>query len=714
MRPWSRNVVICGVMVLAVAGSAIAGNGAGPATQPAPETRRPFSLDDLEKMRGVGDPRISPDGEWVAYSVRRVDVARDKTTADLYMTSWDGSRTVQLTHTEDSESTPRWSPDGRYLAFLSARDNEKETTQVWLLDRQGGEAARLTDFPGDVEDYAWSPDGKRLAIIASDPDPEAEAKAAAKDGDEARTPKPIVITRYQFKEDYTGYMLDLHQHLYLFDLTTRKARILTPGTYDEYLPSWSPDGTKIAFVTKRGDDPDRHENFDIYVIDARAGATARQITTDPGKDCDPAEHDDAPAWSPDGRFLACTLIGPPELYWYTTYHLAITPVEGGPTRLLTKEIDRNVSQARFSADGQTLTFLLEDDRSVQLARIPVAGGKEERLTPRGRTVDAYDVGPGGRIALLSATLQAPDEVQVLETGGGLRPLSRQNDSLLAQLRLPEIEEISVRSKDGTTVNGFLVKPVDYRPGTKYPTVLDIHGGPTSQRQHEFMDRWQQLASHGYAVVSLNPRGSTGRGEAFCKAIFADWYRKPIDDVLAGVDWAVAKGIADPQRLAIGGWSYGSMLTNAVIAADKRFKAAVSGAGASNVLAEYGTDQYIVEYDVEFGPPWKNLEIYLRHSDPFLHADRIVTPTLFMGVLDDYNMPALNSEQMYQALRSLGRDTQLVLYPSGNHDMTVPSYDRDHLERWVAWYDKHLKAGTPGAIDPDPKAPPTDRPTRAGE
>ena len=705
MRPWSRSLVVWGVVVLLAAA----------ATVSAQDGRRLLTLEDMARFRDVGDPEISPDGTWVAYTVRVTDVEKDRKNTDLYMTAWDGARTVRLTHTPRAkEHTPRWSPDGRFLAFLSDRDNDKETTQVWLLDRSGGEAGRLTDFPGGVEDYAWSPDGKRLAVVASDPDPEAETKQAADDEDE-KTPKPVVVNRYYFKEDMTGYLTDLRQHIYLFDVATRKAQILTPGPYDEHLPSWSPDGAKIAFVTKRGPDPDRHENYDIYVIEARAGATARQVTTEPSSDCAP-ELDSAPAWSPDGKSIAYPQAGPPELYWYSSYPLAVVPAEGGAARAVAKGLDRSMTHPAWSADGKSITFLLEDDRSVHLARVPAAGGTVERLTGRGRTVYAYNIGPGGKTALLQGTGTEPFEVHALEAGGATRPLSRQNDALAASLRLAPIEEISVKSKDGTTVNGFLVKPAGYRAGTKVPTILDIHGGPTDQFQHEFMFDWQYYAARGYAVIGMNPRGSTGRGTDYCKALFADWGGKAIPDVLAAVDWAVAQGIADPQRLAIGGWSYGGILTNYVIAADTRFKAAVSGAGTSNVLAGYGTDQYIREYDIELGPPWKNLDVYVKNSAPFLHADRIVTPTLFMCGQEDWNVPVLNSEQMYQALKSLGRDTQLVVYPGQSHGIAVPSYQRDVLDRWVGWFDSRLNtAGSkPGTIEPDPKAPPTDRPTGGGE
>jgi dipeptidyl aminopeptidase/acylaminoacyl peptidase len=666
---------------------------------------RPLALDDLFEIRDVGDPQISPDGAWVAYTVRRRDRKDDTSDRDIYMAAWDGSRTVRLTTSKEKEQAPRWSPDGRYLAFLSSRDVPAETDQVWLLDRAGGEAERITEFEGGVEDYDWSPDGRRLAVIADDPDPEARPKGE----EEKKTPKPIVIDRYQFKQDETGYLTRTRQHLYLFDVASRKAEVLTPGEFNEALPSWSPDGSSIAFVSKRGPDIDRHENYDIYVIEAKAGATPRQVTTHPDADSHP-DWESPPEWSPDGKSIVYLQGGPQKLIYYAVWKLAIVPAAGGTPRLLAPGLDRNVMTPRFSADGSSVYFLLEDDRSVHLARVPAAGGAVDRVLAGSRVIEAFDLGPGDRVAVLGGTHHAPGEVLALQPGSEPRQLSRQNQDFLSQVRLGAAEEISVRGKDGTTVNGCLVKPPGFTAGTKYPTLLRIHGGPVAQFGHEFAFDWQFYASKGYVVVGVNPRGSSGRGEAFSKAIYAEWGKKDARDVLAAVDDLVGRGIADPGRLVVGGWSYGGMLTNYVIAQDARFKAAVSGAGISNILAGYGTDQYIREYEEELGPPWRNPEAWMRVSFPFLHADRIVTPTLFLCGEKDFNVPLLNSEQMYQALRSLGRDTQLVIYPGQYHGLTKPSYERDRLERGLAWYDGHLKTAAPTpAIEAAPDTRPGKRP-----
>ena len=538
---------------------------------------------------------------------------------------------------------------------------------------------KATTLQSDVDDYVWTPDGKRIALVVEDAD---TAKP--------KTPPPIVIDRFQFKQDEGGYLGKQRRHLYVLDVESGKTTMLTSGDYDELLPAWSPDGKSLVFVSKRRPDADRDSNWDLYVMDAAPGgsATPRQLTLFEGPDNDP-DTESRPAWSPDGRSIAYLQGGPLKLIYYAVQKLAVMPTAGGAPRILTAALDRNVAHPVWSSDGSSIYFQLEDDRTVGLARVPAAGGAIERLVSGPRVVSAFAAGANGKLAVLASTPLAPAEVFALD-GTTLRPLSRQNDAWLSRVRLGPVEPISFKSRDGTAINGFVVKPPDFVAGKRYPTILRIHGGPVSQYQNEFDFQLQTLAGHGYLVVVANPRGSSGRGEQFSTAIFADWGNKDAQDVLAAVDYAAAQGLADPARLGVGGWSYGGILTNYVIAQDRRFKAAVSGASISNILAGYGTDQYVREYEAELGVPWKAADTWVKLSVPFLHADRISTPTLFLCGDKDFNVPLLNSEQMYQALRSLGVETQLVIYPGQHHGINKPSYRRDRLERYLAWYDKYLK------------------------
>ncbi|HET7206409.1 MAG TPA: S9 family peptidase [Terriglobales bacterium] len=643
-----------------------------------------FNLDDFAALREVEDPQLSPDGDWIAYTVKTQDVAQDKQVSHIWLTNWPGTETRQLTFSKEGENHPRWSPDGKYLAFVSQRSVPGDTDQIWLLNRSGGEAERVSDFKGDVSDFAWSPDSRRFAVIAADPDPDKPGE-----NEKPKTQKPIVIDRFQFKEDRVGYLRNVREHLYLFDLASRKAELLTPGNYSEGQPAWSPDSASIVFVSKREGDPDRNYNWDLFVSEAKAGATPRQLTTFKGRDSSP-NWDAIPAWSPDGKLVAYAQGGDVSLIDYAVRHLAVVPSSGGTPKLLTDALDRNISRPHWSADGRYLYFTIEDDRADRLARIDVDGGRVEDVVAGRRILSSYSVGGQNRIAALIGTPSMPAEIFAVENGT-VRQVSHQNDELLSKVRLATIEEISFKSKDGTPVNGFLVKPPDYRPGTRYPAILRIHGGPVYEFGDEFSSEWQLLAAHGYVVVGANPRGSSGRGHDYAKAIYADWGNKDSEDVLAAVDYAVREGIADPDRLGVGGWSYGGMLTDQVISRDHRFKAATSGASIGDIFAGYGTDMYIRDYEAELGRPWEHPDVWMRVSYPFFHAGQIVTPTLFLCGEKDFNVPLLNSEQMYQALRSLNVPTQLIIYPGQFHGINKPSYLRDRFQRYLDWYDKYLKA-----------------------
>jgi dipeptidyl aminopeptidase/acylaminoacyl peptidase len=651
------------------------------------QARRPYSLDDLAKHKTVSDPQVSPDGKWIAYTVGSQDVEKDKRDSDIWMVSVDGSQTLQLTSSKDSESRPRWSPDGKYLAFITSRGDEEEKkkgAQVWLLNRSGGEAQKLTEIKGGVDDYEWSPDSSRLALVVGDADPAEDPEKI--EGWKRKTKPPIVVDRYHFKRDYAGYLQRLRDHLYVFDIASKKSEQITTGDFDDRSPAWSPDGTKLAFISKRTQtDPDRSHDFNVFVVDAKAGATPRALTTFEGEDSG------RPAWSPDGKEIAFLQQEEAKWFAYDQARLAVVPASGGAVRVLTESLDRSVSNPDWSADGKHLYFTVEDDRAVYLARVAAAGGAVEPLTSGRQVVGSPSLGPGGVVALVAGTASTPDEIHVVEKNA-LRKVTSHN-GWAKDVAFSKVEDVTFTARDGTVVNGLLAKPAD-APAGKLPLILWIHGGPNGQDDHSFDNTREIFAANGYAVLQVNYRGGSGRGSKYQKAIFADWGNLEVVDLLAGVDWAVKSGIADPDRLGIGGWSYGGILTNYTIATDSRFKAAASGAGSSLQTSMYGSDQYILQYEAELGPPWKNPEAWSKVSYPFFKADRIKTPTLFMCGVNDFNVPIVGSEQMYQALKSTGVETQLVIYPNQNHGITIPSYERDRLERYVKWYDRFLKTAAP--------------------
>lgn len=649
------------------------------------KAKRAVQPSDIYRIRDVRDPHRSPDGKWVVYTVSAADSTRDRNDADVWMSSWDGTQHIRLTTTNESESSGRFSPDNHWISFVSSRQGA-EGGQIWLLDRAGGEAQKLTDFKGGVDAYEWSPDSKRIAVVVED-DP--DTAAAKGDSGKKKTPKPIVIDRYSFKRDIVGYLGGKRERIYLFDVATKKSELLSSGpAFDESDIVWSPDGRRIAFVSKRGEtDPDRNHNTDIWIADAKGGATPRKVTTWDGEDS-------SPVWSPDSKSIAYLRGGEAKYYAYSMDRLAIVkvddcPAKGCESKVLTASLDREVASPRWSSDGSAIYFTVEDDRTQWLGRVRPDGGAVERVSTGARVVSSLDdpTADGSIVALVS-TDTTPAEVYVVQ-GGALRQVSHQNDQWLSEVQLVPVEDFASRSKDGTDVHGLLARPSGWKSG-RVPLLLRIHGGPSSQDDHSFMFERQLFAANGYAVLAVNYRGGNGRGEAYRTAIYADWGDKEVVDLLGAVDAAVARGIADPQRLGIGGWSYGAILTDYTIATDTRFKGAIAGAGSALQLAMYGVDQYTVQYETELGPPWKDIQPWLKVSYPFLHADRIRTPTLFLAGEKDFNVPSIGSEQMYQALRSLGIPTELVIYPGQYHGFSVPSYKVDRLQRYLAWYGKYVK------------------------
>jgi len=630
---------------------------------------------DIYLLKNIGAPMVSPDSKWVAYTLSSVDTAKDKLNSDIWMVSWDGEQTVQLTNSEEDENNPRWSPDGKYISFVSERNGEK-VSQIWLMDTRGGEAKKVTSLKGNLDEYIWSPDGKKIAMSIKDEDFSDTAKS--------KTRSPFVMDRYHFKQDKEGWIGNRYTHLYVFDISTKTTDTLTRGNFDERSPAWSPDGKQLAFVSNRSQDPDKNENLDIWIMDAVQGAVIKQLTTWPGTDQDPI-------WSPDGKWIAYASSSSNQQFtMYGQNTISVISSAGGAARPLAGSLDRPVSDIHWTTDGQHLIFLVEDDRKQYVAKLDIGSNIMETLAGGERSFINIDRSKGSdALAVSMSDPQTPSELYAIEKNN-IRRLTHVQDSFVNKFQFARVEGFTSTSKDGTKVSNILFRPFEVAPGQKLPLVLYIHGGPVGQDDYEFDIYRQILAAGGYAVAAVNYRGSSGRGVDFTKAIYADWGNKEVVDILGAANYLVEKGIVDEKNMGIGGWSYGGILTNYIIATDSRFKAAASGAGSSLQLSMYGVDQYITQYETELGAPWKNPKKWMDLSYAFFKADKIKTPTLFMASEKDFNVPSIGAEQMYQALRSLGVPTQLVIYPGQFHGITKPSYQVDRFERYLMWFGKYLK------------------------
>jgi dipeptidyl aminopeptidase/acylaminoacyl peptidase len=647
-------------------------------------TLRPITVDDLFKIKRVSSPQLSPDGKWVAYKVSTTNLKKNESKTRIWKIPVEGGEAIPMTAEASSSSRPKWSPDGKYFSFLSARN--KGETQVWALNSLGGEAIKLTDVKQGVGDYVWSPDGKRILLTIKDPGPD----DLEDDKDKKKKKRPWVVDRLQLKGDAPGYLDNRRTHLYTFNMSDKKVTQITSGNFDDSDPVWSPDGKSIAFVSNRTDNPDGNNNSDIWIVSADntdKGKTLLQLTKN-------TSVDNSPVWSPDGKSIAYISYPYNGKYFdFNTNHIAIISSNGGTPRALTQNLDRNASSPRFTPDGKTLTFLLEDSGENNLASININGKNLNRLV-KGRNIaggydyGGYDISKNGAIAVTVLNSHLPAEIFMLENKK-LRKLTTVNDTLMSKLKLAEVENIHYKSKDGTEIEAFVYKPIGFKPNLKYPTILVPHGGPQMQYTSEFEFEFQLYAANGYLVVAPNPRGSAGYGQEFTHGIYAKWGKRDFEDVIASIDYVIEQGYADPEKLGVGGWSYGGIMTNYVITKSQRFKGAVSGASIAFYRANYGHDEYQLWYEMEFGLPWENTELWEELS-PMNSITNVTTPTLFIGGKQDFNCPILHSEMMYQSLKRLGIPTQLVVYPDEHHVIDYPSFQKDRYERYLNWFNKYVK------------------------
>ena len=644
-----------------------------------------LTIDHILSLQTPRDVQVSPEGDWIAYVVKRNDEEKDKRFNQIWISSVDGKSSVPMTASYASASNPRWNPNGSTLAFLGKRgDDKKAKTQVWLLDRRGGEAQQYSNAKQGVKSFTWAPDGKSMALLIQDPKPEDIDNNDDKKKDDKEKPKPWVIDRLQFKADYVGYLDRRRTHIYLFNGEGEPLAI-TSGDYDAQDPQWSPDGKRIAFVSKREGDPDANINSDIWTVSTDRKAKERpltQVTTNKGSDV-------SPAWSPDGKTIAYVTALDPEKLWYATRHLAVIEANGkGTARVLTKDYDRMVSSPEFSANGKSIYFTADDRGNNPLMQANVRTGKLNVITKGDTVVRGFDIGENGKIATVQSSHHSPANIHVINKGKSTR-VTKLNDTLLDGVTLGKVERLTVAGYNNDPVESFVYYPVGHKAGQAYPTIFLLHGGPVGQHDTSF-DAWGQLyAANGYIAVLPNPHGSSGYGEPFTYTLNRQWGVSDFADVDAVADHLVKVGISDGEKLGVGGWSYGGILTNYVITKSTRFKGAVSGASEVNHRANYGHDIYQNLWEVELGLPWEDIDAW-ESINPFNDLGKVTTPTLVMGGKEDWNVPIINSEQLYQVLKRRGIDTQLVVYPGEFHGFSRPSFIRDRYNRFLGWYKKYVK------------------------
>ena len=638
-----------------------------------------ITLNDLYQLKEISSIDVSHSAEQIAYSVSSVDEKKDRYRNDIWLLDINKNKEKILLKGNPWVGKTKFSPDDTLLGYLApGRGRYSEYQQIWTINTKYSLKRQLTKLNANISDFEWSPDGTKMIFVA-------ESRVIEKETD-IQTPKPIVIDRYYFKEDGKEFLGDEREHLHLLDIKSKTTKQLTKGTSNEILPSWSPDGKKVAYVTKTGE-MDRTDNYDVYVLEIDSTNNPIQLTTNLGSDSSSSR----PQWSPDGKKIAYLHGGDPALVWYALQELAVIDLDTKTNSILTKELDRNASSPQWSDDGQNIYFVIEDNMKSQLAKYSLKEKKIEKIIPSNYYIAEWAknyVVRNGKIGLILSNTNSPDEVFFYDENN-LSQQSNHNSELLSSRQILKTETISFTAADGEELFGMMIKPNNFDPSKQYPLIIRMHGGPVSQYGLYFNYDWQLFAANGYVVMAINPRGSSGRGLNFQKMIFADWGNVDADDISQLADYAISLGYVDENRLGLGGWSYGGMLTNYVIAKDPRFKAATSGAGISNILSGFGDDQYIRDYIAEIGTPWDNTETWLKVSHPFLNANNIVTPTLFLVGEKDYNVPLIGSEQMYQALRHLNIPTELIVYPGEYHSFSTPSYNKDVLERYLAWYDKYL-------------------------
>jgi len=670
-----------------------------------PTAPRLTTADDLYLFHTPSNPHISPDGTRIAFCVQRVERATEKKYTNLWLADSDGRRLRQFTHGKWADSQPRWSPDGQTLAFLSNRGNE-EQAQIHLMPVDGGEARPLTDLKGSFANYEWSPDGTKLVCQFRRKD----ADALEREKDEAKKKLGVSyrhITRGDYKFDGAGYLPRERWHIWVIDATSGEATPLTEGERDETEPRWSPDGQSILFASNRSERPDMDlDATELYLIPA-AGGEMRPIETRPGRKF-------AAVFSPDGQHVAYLGRDKPGR-WYQNARLYVAPVAGGEARDLGGEIDLHLTGSTngdvfndsspalpiWSADGQRVycgASLRGNEPLVALAAFAPNPAPQWIIAEQG-VLGGYTFDQARqRVAYLWSTLDDPAQLLVRDVAddgaaGPPRALTTLNP-WLAEVATGEIEEVWFKAADGYDLHGWILRPPGFDPTQKYPSILQIHGGPQTQYGNMYMHEFHYLAAAGYVVYWSNPRGSQGYGEDCTGAIYGQWGTVDYDDVMAWADYAAKLPYVDPQRMGVTGGSYGGYMTTLIIGRTDRFKAAVAQRVVSNFISFYGSSDLNagLEHLAGTPAPWEDVQTNWAQS-PISAIGNARTPTLVIHSENDHRCDQEQGEQVFIALRRLGVDTELLLLPGESHGVSRGGRtDRRvaRLEHMLGWFEKYLK------------------------
>jgi dipeptidyl aminopeptidase/acylaminoacyl peptidase len=644
-------------------------------------SKRPLLPDDVYALRSITALEVSPDGKSLAYTIERADKKEDSYRHELWVSASDGSGARRVCRATDDCTEPKFSPDGKRLAYLS---DANEGTQLWLARTGDGRGRAITDVDEGVGDFDWAPDGSKLVFEREDPN-------VRKTGD-----APWVITGSQIQRDGEGFVDGRHTHLWIVPASGGTPKALTRGSYDETSPRWSPKGDWIAFESNRNPDPDATDDSDIWLVSA-TGGEPRRLAANPGPDLDPV-------WSHTGDRVAFVGARAANDYYLTT-HVLVAPVEGGAACDLTAAADNWVSlddtvsggsaRARilWSSDDATLIVSFDRRGANWIGTLPSGGSEVKELMGGPRVYGLVRLATATR--RLYYTVSTPTTLSELWTanadGTGARKLLGVNDEALSSVTLVQPEKVQARNGAGDTVDAWLYPPIDFDPEKSYPMILYIHGGP-QEYDGDFFDTGlenQIFPGKGWAVLRVNYRGSTSYGEAFSRAIWADWHTREHEDLMAAVDAALAKHRwIDPKRLGIGGWSYGGIMTVWIVGHTDRFKVGVPERFELDYLSSFGTDQWHTQYVTEFGNPWDNAERY-RERSPGATYTNIKTPLFLIANENDWNCPPTQAMQLYQRLKLMNLPTELVIYPDESHSMSAPSHYVDRLKRLITWFGRYL-------------------------